>query len=188
MAVFVHPQGLCESADVGDGTRIWAFAHVMEGASVGPGCNIGDHAFVESGVIIGANVTVKNGVQLWRGVTVEDDAFLGPGCVFTNDRHPRASVPLPAGEEATTIVRQGATVGANATVVAGTVLGRYAFVAAGAVVTGDVADHELVAGVPARRSGWACRCGHRLDDLVCPSCGRAYQAKAEGDGLIESGH
>jgi len=183
MTVFVHSRGLCESSDVGAGTRVWAFAHVMEGAIVGPGCNIGDHAFVESGARLGANVTVKNGVFLWRGVTVEDDVFLGPGCVFTNDRRPRAWIKQAAGDEVATIVRRGATIGANATVVAPSVVGPYAFVAAGAVVVRDVGAHELVAGAPAKRIGWVCECGERLDEQLACGCGHRYRRIGKHAGL-----
>jgi len=183
MSVFVHPRGLCESSDVGEGTRVWAFAHVMDGATVGPGCNIGDHAFVESGARLGANVTVKNGVFLWRGVTVEDDVFLGPGCVFTNDRRPRAWIKQAAGEEVATTVRRGATIGANATVVAPRVVGPYAFVAAGAVVVRDVGAHELVAGSPAKRIGWVCECGKRLNEQLVCECGHRYRRIGEYAGL-----
>jgi UDP-2-acetamido-3-amino-2,3-dideoxy-glucuronate N-acetyltransferase len=182
--VFVHPKGLCESGHVGPGTRVWAFAHVMDGAVVGAGCNIGDHAFIESGATLGDRVTVKNAVLVWDRVTIEDEVFLGPNAVFTNDLLPRAARKKPPDEFLPTLVRRGATVGANATVVCGTTIGEYAFVAAGAVVTRDVAPYALVAGNPARRAGWVCACGERLGpDLAC-ACGRRYRpAGAEGAGL-----
>ena len=173
-SVFVHPQALCESDDVGPRTRIWAFAHVLPGARIGADCNVCDHAFVEGGAVVGDAVTIKNNVLLWDGVTVEDEVFLGPNAVFTNDPRPRAA--SKKGREAwlPTLVRRGATVGANATVVCGVTVGRWAFVGAGAVVVADVPDHALVVGNPARRIGWACECGERLpDDLVC-ACGRAW--------------
>lgn len=180
---FVHPNALCESADVGPGTRIWAFAHVMWGAKVGPGCNIGDHAFIEEGASVGANVTVKNAVLIWRGVTIEDGVFLGPNCVFTNDLRPRATARKAPAELAATVVRRNATIGATATIVGGLEIGAHAFVAAGAVVVRDVAPHELVAGNPASRLGWVCSCGERLDDaLRCP-CGRGFARRSEGEGL-----
>jgi len=181
-AVFVHPRGLCESDRVGAGTRVWAWAHVLPGAVVGRDCNICDHAFVEGGVRIGDRVTVKNGVLLFDGVTVEDDVFLGPGVVFTNDLTPRAHVRLPPGAFVPTLVRRGASVGANATVVCGHTIGAHALVAAGAVVTRDVAPHALVAGNPARHVGWVCTCGGRLDDgLACPTCTQRY-VPLGGDG------
>lgn len=186
--VFVHPSALCESERVGAGTRVWAFAHVMAGAVVGPGCNICDHAFVEDGVVLGRNVTVKNGVLLFTGVTCEDDVFLGPGCVFTNDVRPRAAIKRPPSELLPTRVRRGATVGANATIVCGHDVGAHSMVAAGAVVTADVPAHALVAGVPARRIGWVCGCGTGLDEqLHCPDCGSRYRAEEGGPGLQPAG-
>lgn len=147
--VFVHETAIVEDgALVGAGTRIWAFAHVMKGAIVGADCNLGDHTFIEGEVRVGDRVTIKNGVALWDGVTVEDDVFLGPNATFTNDRFPRSRHrPEMLGS---TLVRRGASVGANATILAGVVIGEGALVGAGAVVTGDVAPHTVVAGVPAR--------------------------------------
>jgi UDP-2-acetamido-3-amino-2,3-dideoxy-glucuronate N-acetyltransferase len=173
--VFVHPQGLCESDDVGPRTRVWAWAHVLPGAVVGADCNICDHTFVEGGVRIGDRVTVKNAVLLFDGVTVEDDVFLGPNVVFTNDLTPRAHVRKGSDEFVPTLVRRGASIGANVVVVCGHTVGEYALVAAGSVVTRDVPAHALVAGNPARRIGWICECGTRLDDAgTCPACGRSY--------------
>ncbi|HET9051070.1 MAG TPA: acyltransferase [Candidatus Dormibacteraeota bacterium] len=184
--VFVHPHGLCESDAVGPGTRVWGFAHVMEGAVVGSGCNVGAHAFIESGARLGDRVTVKNGVAVWDGVTVEDDVFLGPFAVFTNDMRPRAAIRRPRHELLPTLVRRGATVGANATVLCGVTIGEHAFVAAGAVVTRDVPAHALVRGNPARRAGWACECGEALDGaLGCAACGRRYRLEDGDAGLVE---
>lgn len=184
-SVFVHPKGLCESSSVGPGTRVWAFAHVMEGAVVGAGCNIGDHAFIESGARLGDRVTVKNAVLVWDRVTIEDEVFLGPNAVFTNDLMPRAARKKSPDEFLPTLVRRGATVGAGAIVVCGTTIGEHAFVAAGAVVVRDVAAHALVAGNPARWIGWVCACGERLDATLRCSCGRGYrQAGPEDLGLV----
>ncbi|WP_131784763.1 acyltransferase [Protofrankia symbiont of Coriaria ruscifolia] len=174
-AVFVHPRGLCESDHVGAGTRIWAFAHVMPGARIGRDCNVCDHAFVESGAVVGDRVTIKNAVLIWDLVTVEDDAFLGPNMIFTNDMNPRAEVKKGPDRLDRTLVRRGATIGANATIVCGTTLGEYCFVAAGAVVIRDVAAHALVVGNPARQVGWVCACGERLDDELSCTCGRTYE-------------
>lgn len=175
--MFVHPQGICESEEVGEGSRVWAFAHVMKNAMIGAHCNIGEGAFVESGARLGDHVTVKNGVAIWDRVEIESHVFLGPYCVFTNDRIPRSHPDYrtgPGGWEPT-LVRSGATIGANATIVCGITLGHWSFVAAGAVVTRDVPDHAMVAGNPARQIGWACRCGRRLAaDLHC-SCGLGYR-------------
>jgi acetyltransferase-like isoleucine patch superfamily enzyme len=185
--VFTHPQALCESTDIGDGTRVWAFAHVMRGARIGAGCNVGDHAFVEGGAIVGDNVTIKNNVLLWDGVTVEDDVFLGPNVVFTNDRNPRAAFKKPVEEYLVpTHVQRGASIGANATIVCGTTIGVGAFVGAGSVVVQDVPARALVVGNPARPIGWMCDCGERLvaDDLTCGACARAYRQGRQGLELL----
>lgn len=172
--VFVHPDGRCESNDVGAGTRVWAFAHVLAGAVVGEGCNICDGAFVESGAVVGNGVTVKNQVMIFEGVTIEDEVFLGPGVIFTNDMNPRAFIKKHGDELLPTVVRRRATVGAGSVVVCGTTIGEYAFIGAGAVVTRDVPAHAFVVGSPGRVIGWACECGLRLsDDLKC-SCGRQW--------------
>ncbi len=175
--VYVHPAGLCESDTVGEGTRIWAFAHVLPGAVVGRDCNICDYAFIEDGAILGDRVTVKNAVLIWKGVTVEDDVFLGPAVAFTNDLVPRSRTLQ--GERdwlVPTRVRVGASLGANATVMCGIEIGAYALVGAGAVVVSDVAPHAIVVGNPARPVGWACVCGMRLpDDFGCLRCGRRFE-------------
>ena len=175
--VFVHPHGLCESDHVGAGTRIWAFAHVLDGARVGRDCNICDHAYVEGGVTIGNRVTVKNRVLLFEGVTVEDDVFLGPGVVFTNDLRPRAAIKRSGDELLSTRVQAGATLGAGVVVVCGVPIGTHAFVGAGTVVTEDVPAHGLVVGNPGRIIGWACECGHRLGDEWSCRCGREYEKR-----------
>ena len=186
-AIFVHPQALCESEEVGRGTRVWAFAHVMAGAVVGENCNICDHVFIESGAQVGNRVTVKNAVLIWDRVVVEDDVFLGPNMVFTNDLVPRAAVRKRNDELLATVVRRGATIGANATVVCGIVIGAHSFVGAGAVVVKDVPAHALVLGSPATWRGWVCECGSRLDgDLRC-TCGRGHQLADDGSGLQQTG-
>jgi acetyltransferase-like isoleucine patch superfamily enzyme len=152
MTVFVHPQGLCESANVGDGTRVWAFAHVLPGARVGRDCNLCDHVFVENDVVVGDRVTVKCGVQLWDGLRVEDDVFIGPNATFANDRYPR-SRRHPERFEVTTLCR-GASIGANATILPGVTIGRQAMVGAGAVVTRNVPPYAIVVGNPARIVGY----------------------------------
>lgn len=182
-SVFVHPNGLCESEDVGPRTRIWAFAHVLDGAVIGADCNICDGAFVEGGAQIGDNVTIKNGVLVWDKVTIERDVFVGPGAVFTNDFTPRADFPKAPDEFLATRVRRGATIGANATIVCGATIGERVFIGAGAVVSGDVAAHALMAGVPARRVGWVCDCGLRLDDDLRCGCGRRFQPNNSDGGL-----
>src|SRR5215216_2853953 len=182
-SVFVHALALCESDDVGPRTRIWAFAHVLSGARIGADGNVGGHAFVERGVVVGNAVTIKNGVQLFSGVTVEDEVFLGPGAVFTNDASPRAPYPKGPASWRATLVRRGATVGANATVLSGLTIGCWAMVGAGSVVTGDVAAHALVVGNPARQAGWACECGRALPEGLACGCGRSY--RLTGAGTLE---
>lgn len=179
--VQLHPDARCETTRVGTGTRIWAFTHVLPGAVIGSDCNICDHVYIEGGVVIGDRVTVKNACMLFDGVTVDDDVFLGPGVTFTNDPTPRAALKKTDDELLSTRVRHGATLGARTTVVCGHEIGAHAFVAAGAVVTHDVAPHTLVSGVPARPIGWVCTCGQRLPaDLMC-SCGVRY--RTVGDRL-----
>jgi acetyltransferase-like isoleucine patch superfamily enzyme len=171
----IHESAIVETAAIGRGTRVWAFAHVMHGATVGQKCNIGEGVFIESGVRIGDNVTVKNGVAIYAGVEVRNDAFLGPHCVFTNDRRPRSGrYKRTAATFESTVIDQGATVGANATIVCGIRVGRYAMVGAGSVVTRGVDDFMLVRGVPARLVGPVCACGERLgEELIC-ACGLRY--------------
>ncbi len=179
---FVHPKGLVDpGATVGAHTRVWAFAHVLKGAKIGTHCNICDFAFIESGAVLGDHVTVKNGVHVWEGITAEDNVFLGPSCVFTNDMFPRSGLKRPKADWlVSTRLREGATIGANATIVCGVTVGRFAFVAAGAVVTKDVPDHAMVLGNPARFHSWICRCGTKLlfklkrPGTTCSSCGDRY--------------
>jgi UDP-2-acetamido-3-amino-2,3-dideoxy-glucuronate N-acetyltransferase len=182
--VQVHPLGLCESGDVGDGTRVWAWAHVLPGATVGRDCNICDHAYVEGGARLGDRVTVKNAVLVFAGVLVGDDVFLGPNVLFTNDLRPRAHVKKGPEALLPTVVEDGVTLGAGTVVVCGTTLGAHSFAAAGSVVTRDVPRHAFVAGNPAVQRGWVCSCGERLAaDLACP-CGRRYRLDGSA-GLTE---
>ena len=178
---FKHPTALVETDQIGEKTNVWAYAHVMKGASVGRHCNIGDHAFIVSGAIVGDEVTIKNGVAVWQHVTIENRVFLGPNCSLTNDNRPRSKrdwTPVA------TTIREGATIGANATIVCGCHIGRYAFVGAGAVVTRPVPDHAVVVGNPARVRGYVCECCQPLAgvgrDLVCEKCGLRYVKTLEG--------
>jgi len=192
--VFVHPSAICESAAIGDGSRVWAFAHIMDGAVVGRDCNIGDHAFIESGVHVGDRVTIKNGVILFRGVSVADDVFIGPGVTFTNDKYPRSPRMVEVAGRykcdvnwlAPTVVRSGATIGARAVILPGLTIGAYAVVGAAAVVTRDVADHRLVLGNPARAVGWMCVCGFPLrEPWTCGQCRRRYEMRSDQLALMD---
>jgi len=201
----IHPMALVDDPQsIGAGTAVWAFAHVMAGARVGRMCNVGDHAFIESGAEIGDRVTLKNQVLLWEGVTLEDDVFIGPRVTFTNDRFPRsARMPLVQDKYSNkekwllkTTVRQGASVGANATICPGLELGRFCMIAAGSVVTADVAPYSLVRGNPARHVGFVCRCGETLagdfEDVSCHACGetaseRGCEETTNGKAGLQAG-
>jgi len=188
--VFIHPTAIVEEgAIIGEGTRIWHFVHIRSGAKIGRNCNIGKDVYIDVGVEIGDNVKIQNGVSIYRGVKIEDDVFVGPYAVFTNDKYPRAFnrdwkvVP--------TVIKRGASVGANATIMCGVTIGEYAMVAAGAVVTKDVPPHGLVMGNPARLKGFVCYCGKPLrdDNIIekmnqyiiykCPECGKEVRIPIE---------
>ncbi|HTX17209.1 MAG TPA: acyltransferase [Bacteroidota bacterium] len=172
---FRHELAIVESARIGSGTRIWAFAHIMEGATIGKRCNIGEGCFIESGVTVGDDVVIKNNVAVWTGVTIEDGAFLGPSVVLTNELEPRSMFPK---ECATIVVKKGASIGANSTIVANRVIGEYATIGAGSVVTKDVPPHRLVYGNPATPRGWMCTCGRKLGftaDAAACQCGRKFR-------------
>lgn len=168
---------------IGEGTRIWHFSHVLGNCEIGKGCSIGQNVVIGPSVKVGDNCKVQNNVSLFKGVELEDGVFCGPSCVFTNVVNPRAEIERKS-EFRTTLVRRGATIGANATIVCGATLGAYSFIAAGAVVTADVPDFALMAGVPARRIGWMSRAGIRLgEDLVCPVENIGYCLTE--DGLLD---
>jgi len=183
---FVHESAYVDDgADIGDGTKIWHFAHILKGAKIGNGCIFGQNTMVANGVLIGDNVKVQNNVAIYTGTVVENDVFLGPSCVLTNVTNPRSQVLRHSLYEKT-ILRRGATVGANATIVCGIEIGRYAFIAAGAVVAKNVPDYALMMGCPARQHGWMSRHGHRLPKgdtdgvMLCPESGFRYQETAPG--------
>jgi len=182
---FAHPSAIIDDGvDIGAGTKIWHFCHVLTGTNIGDGCVFGQNVMAGPNVSIGNGVKVQNNVAIYAGVTIEDDVFCGPSMVFTNVLTPRAFVERK-NEFLPTLVRKGATIGANATIVCGVTIGQYAMVGAGAVVTHDVPDHALVIGNPARQAGWVSRSGERLgDDLVCPRSGETYQQTSDGLSLI----
>jgi UDP-2-acetamido-3-amino-2,3-dideoxy-glucuronate N-acetyltransferase len=177
---FVHESAWVDAgASIGVGTRIWHFVHVLPGTVIGQNCVLGQNVMAGPDVSIGNGCKIQNNVALYRGVVLEDDVFCGPSCVFTNVLTPRAHVERK-NEFAPTLVRRGATIGANATIVCGNTLGAYCMIAAGAVVTKDVPDFALMAGVPARRIGWVSRSGERLGpDLTCPRTGERYRQVGE---------
>ena len=182
---FVHESSyLDEGAVVGSGTKIWHFCHILAGAVIGERSSLGQNVVVMSGTRIGNNVKIQNNVSIYEGVELEDDVFCGPSCVFTNVLNPRSHVSRKH-EYRRTLVRRGASIGANATIVCGATLGQYAFIGAGAVVTSDVPAFGLMVGVPARRVGWVCRCGERLrvagGHATCNACGTSY---SERDGVL----
>jgi UDP-2-acetamido-3-amino-2,3-dideoxy-glucuronate N-acetyltransferase len=182
---FAHASASVEpGASIGPRTRIWHYCHVSAGASIGADCSLGQNVFVAPGVSIGNGVKIQNNVSVYAGVVLEDEVFCGPSMVFTNVRVPRASHPTPPSEYVSTRVCRGASIGANATIVCGVTIGRWAVVGAGAVVTHDVPDHALVVGVPARAAGWVCECGEALDfegaGAVCSGCQGRYTRDAGG--------
>ena len=182
---FVHESSYVDAgAQIGEGTKIWHFSHVYAKAKIGKKCIFGQNVSIADDVVIGNNVKVQNNVSIYTGVEIEDDVFLGPSCVLTNVTNPRSQVNRHRLYERT-LIQRGATVGANATIVCGTTLGRYCFIAAGAVVTKDVPDYALVAGNPARWRAWVCRCGQKLSSasgrLLACACGRSYEQIAENE-------
>jgi UDP-2-acetamido-3-amino-2,3-dideoxy-glucuronate N-acetyltransferase len=176
---FVHESSYVDDgATIGRGTKIWHFCHILPGAVIGERCNLGQNVVVMGGARLGNNVKVQNNVSIYEGVMLEDDVFCGPSCVFTNVTNPRSHVPRRS-EFQQTLVRRGASIGANATVVCGATLGEYSFIGAGAVVRGEVPAFALMVGVPARQVGWMCQCGVRLrlhnGSGTCIACGAVYR-------------
>lgn len=177
-----------EPVSIGGGTKIWHFSHIMSDAVIGENCVIGQNVFIAGGVRIGNNVRIQNNVSIYEGVELEDDVFCGPSMVFTNVNNPRSHVSRKD-EYRATLVRRGATIGANATIVCGHTINSYAFIGAGAVVTRDVPDFAMVYGVPADVKGWMCRCGVQLafegDEARCGTCGQGYVMREEGKVALE---
>ena len=169
-SVFIHEKAICESENIGDETRVWGFSHILPGAKIGKRCNIGEGVFIENVVTIGDDCTIKNGVCIWDRVTLMDGVFIGPNVTFTNEKCPRAFLKRGPGIYLPTLVERGATIGAGTTVVCGVVIGAFAFVGAGSVVTRDIPPQGLWMGNPARSVGKVCVCGERLVENVCPAC------------------
>ncbi len=181
MEYFVHESSYVDdNVTIGKGTKIWHFCHIQPGAILGEKCSLGQNVNVGNNVRIGNNVRVQNNVSIYEGVEIEDNVFCGPSCVFTNVTTPRSHFPV-SGIYAKTLIKEGASLGANSTVVCGHTVGRSALIAAGAVVTKDVKDFALMAGVPAKQLGWVCECGERLHETLVCQCGRKYE---ENDGLL----
>ena len=180
--IYVHPTSVVdENVEIGEGTKVWHFSHIQSGARIGKNCSLGQNVNVSRNVLIGNGVKVQNNVSIYEGVELEDYVFCGPSCVFTNDLTPRARYPKE-NKYKRTLIKQEATLGANCTIVCGNIVGEYAMVAAGAVVSKNVEPYALVAGVPAKRIGWVCECGQVLDqDLVCQNCKRGYEMS---DGIL----
>lgn len=184
---FIHESAYVdEPCEIGSGTKIWHFSHIMKNAKLGENCIIGQNVHIANNVIIGSNVKIQNNVSIFTGTTVEEDVFLGPSCVLTNVTNPRSQINRHSLYEKT-LIRRGATIGANATVVCGVVIGRYAFVGAGAVVTKDIPDYAMVMGVPAKKHGWMSRHGIPLKNpdkngmMVCPESSLKYKVDDNGN-------
>jgi len=177
---FVHESSyIDEDVKIGSGTKIWCFCHIQKGAIIGSNCVLGQNVNISNRVTVGNRVKIQNNVSVYEGVEIEDDVFLGPSCVFTNDLTPRTAYPKGSENYRKTLVKRGATVGANATVLCGNTIGSYALIGAGAVVTGDVLDYAVMTGVPAKQTGWVCVCGNLLKHgFVCDCCSRKYHLKA----------
>lgn len=173
---YVHESSYVDDdVEIGQGTKIWYFCHIQKGARIGERCSLGQNVNISNNVRIGNGVKIQNNVAVYEGVEIEDDVFCGPSCVFTNDLTPRAKYPKGHENYKKTVIKRGASLGANSTIVCGHTVGEWALIGAGAVVTSNVPAHALMLGVPARRKGWACECGSLLDEtLVCKECGRKY--------------
>lgn len=186
MTYFVHESSYVDdNVVIGEGTKVWHFTHVHSGAVIGEKCSLGQNVNVGNNVKIGNGVKIQNNVSVYEGVELEDYVFCGPSMVFTNDLTPRSKYPKGTSGYRKTLVQYGASIGANATVVCGNTIGKWAMVASGAVVTKDVKDYALVAGIPARQIGWVCECGSRLQqDFKCGECNRTYSL--DGENLAET--
>lgn len=189
-AIFVHESSyIDEECEIGEGTKIWHFSHIMSKSKIGNDCNIGQNVFVSSGVILGNNVKVQNNVSIYTGVICEDNVFLGPSCVFTNVTNPRSLINRK-NEYKATLIKEGASVGANATIICGHTVGKFALIGAGSVITKDVKDYELIIGNPGKRIGWVCQCGERIavnnGEAACKACNTKYILEKENLKLVDN--
>ena len=173
---FVHESSyIDDNVEIGEGTKIWHFCHIQSGARIGKYCSLGQNVNISNNVVVGNDVKIQNNVSIYEGVEIEDGVFCGPSCVFTNDLTPRARFPKGRENYKKTLVKAGASIGANATIVCGNTIGKCAMIGAGALIHKDVPDYALMVGVPARRVGWVCECGERLsEDLHCLKCNTRY--------------
>ena len=176
---FIHETSFVdENVEIGEGTKVWHFCHIQRGAKIGKNCSLGQNVNISNNVVIGNCCKIQNNVSVYEGVTLEDDVFCGPSCVFTNDLTPRAKYPKGHSNYKKTLIKRGASIGANATIVCGHEIGEWALVGAGAVVTCNVPPYALMLGMPAKQKGWVCECGQVLDaknnSFVCKNCGRKY--------------
>lgn len=171
MSLYIHPSAEVQTNEIGDGTRVWQFVVILKDAVIGQNCNINSHCFIENDVIIGDNVTVKCGVQIWDGLRIENNVFIGPNVTFTNDKKPRSKKYLDEFDK--TIIKEGASIGANSTILSGLTIGRYSMIGAGSVVTKNIPDNTLWYGNPAKFAAYICDCGTKLDEnKTCPNCGK----------------
>ncbi len=184
---FVHESAyIDEGCEIGKGTKIWHFSHILSASGIGENCNIGQNVVIGPDVIIGNQCKIQNNVSIYKGVTLEDGVFCGPSMVFTNIYNPRAEI-RKMDQVRPTLVKKGATIGANSTIICGLTLGSYCFIGAGAVVNKNVSDYAIVVGNPAKQVGWACECGERLpNDLECLECGKKYEKSEDGLELVSS--
>lgn len=178
---FIHPAAVVESTDIGEGTRVWAWSHVMPGAAIGADCNIGEHCFIENDVTIGDRCTIKNMTSVWDGIKIDDNVFIGPSVVFTNDKYPRSRQDW---ELSRTVINRGVSIGAGAVILCGIEIRPFAMIAAGTVVTKSVPPFSLISGNPGRAKGYVCACGRPLTvkqdgNSTCEKCGRSYSLKEE---------
>lgn len=183
---FVHPTAVVDdNVEIGENTKVWHFCHIQSGARIGKNCSLGQNVNVSNNVKVGDNCKLQNNVSLYEGVELEDGVFCGPSCVFTNDLTPRAEYPKGHAGYKKTLIKRGASIGANATIVCNHTVGEWALIGAGAVVTTNVPPHALMLGVPARQKGWACQCGQLLKEqdgyFICPDCGRKYRLNTKGE-------